>query len=89
MERYQYRPRVVICKYCQIFNHVSRICGNKVKNKPRCGKCSEYGHQTKDCEVEKEDFKCCHCEGNHETGSKECKVVKSKLDEINERSYNG
>ena len=89
MERYEYKPRVIICKYCQMFNHVSRVCRNRLKGKPRCGKCSSNDHETKDCIIEKEDYKCCHCEGNHETGAKECEVVKTKLDAINERAHNG
>ena len=89
IERYHYRPRVIICKYCQMFNHVSRICRNRLKGKPRCGKCAGDDHETKDCIVEKESFKCCHCHENHETGSKECEVVKTKLDAIIERSHNG
>ena len=89
MDRYIYKPRVIICKYCQMFNHVARICRNKVKGRPKCGKCSEGDHETKDCIKEKEEYKCCHCEGNHETGSKDCEVIKTKIDSINERSHNG
>ena len=89
MERYHYRPRVIICKYCQMFNHVARICRNRAKERPKCGKCAEVDHETKDCTKEREHYKCSHCEGNHETGHKECEVMKAKLESIIDRSHNG
>ena len=90
MERYQYRPKVIICRYCQIFGHVYRVCGNRNKGyKPRCGKCTSTDHETKDCTKNPEEYKCSHCEKNHETGSRVCEVFKSKLESIEEGTHNG
>ena len=87
MERY--RPKVIICKYCQIFGHVARVCENRSKGRPRCGKCANTDHQTKDCTIAQANFKCCHCEGNHITGDRECPKLKLKFEAISERSHNG
>ena len=90
MEKYNYKPRIIICKYCQIFGHVARVCRSKLKGKPaRCGKCAEFNHETKDCMKDQENYKCCHCEANHETGAKNCEMMKNKLEEIKERRQNG
>ena len=90
VERYIYKPRVIYCKYCQIFGHVYRVCENRLKgNKPKCGKCTEDSHETKDCDKNQNDYKCSHCQDSHETGSKNCKVMEAKLEEIIERSQNG
>ena len=64
---------------CQTFGHVSRRCWNT--DKPICGKCGEQ-HETKDCEVNEQDFKCFHCNGNHITGSYSCEKMKEKLEQI-------
>ena len=90
IERYNYKPRVIICKFCQRFSHVSRICESRLKgHDPKCGKCTDNDHETKDCEKQQKDYKCCHCEGNHETGSKDCEVMKLKLEELYDRTQNG
>ena len=89
LEQYKYRPRVIICRYCQKLGHVSRICENRIKGNPRCGKCAETSHETKDCPKQENDYKCCYCDGNHETGAKQCEFMKTKLEQIEERSQNG
>ena len=73
------KPKVIKCNVCQTFGHVSRRCWNT--DKPICGKCGEQ-HETKDCEVNEQDFKCFHCNGNHITGSYSCEKMKEKLEQI-------
>ena len=90
IERYKYKPRVIICAHCQTMSHVYRICESRLQGKPpRCGKCSETGHQSKDCNVQNENYKCCHCDGNHQTGAKECEVVQRTVDQLIERRQDG
>ena len=89
MEKYNYRPRVIICRYCQEFGHIRRVCRNQLKGKHVCAKCASKEHETKDCVVTQENYKCCHCEGNHEAGSLNCIIMKHKLDELIARSNNG
>ena len=82
MEKYKYKPRVIICKYCCEFGHVIRVCGSKERgNKPVCGKCAS-DHETKDCETTEENYKCYHCDGNHEVGSRNCIIMKSKMEDL-------
>ena len=83
VEVFKPKPRVIKCNTCQMFGHVSRLCGNKAK--PVCGKCSGKDHETKDCEVQPADYKCAHCEGNHITGSYVCERMKEKMDQIQKR----
>lgn len=77
VEEFERKPRVIKCNMCQRFGHVARRCRNQ--NNPRCGRCSEEGHQTKDCMAPPEQQKCYHCEeAGHITGSYKC----SKVQEI-------
>ena len=71
-----------------MLDHVATICRNRVSGSPRCGKCAETGHETKDCVKRKESYKCSHCDRNHETGAKDCEVMKLKLEEIKYRIPN-
>ena len=89
MEKYINHPRVVICNYCQKFGHIERICRGKKNNKHVCGKCASQEHETKECKIEPANYKCCHCNGKHESGNKNCSVVKQKLEVIKSRSHNG
>ena len=73
------KPKVIKCNTCQRFGHVSRVCRNK--NNPVCGKCKGK-HETMNCEIPKEEYKCVHCDGNHITGSYTCEKVREKLEEI-------
>ena len=75
VEQYQPKPKVIKCNRCQMFGHISRLCNMKT---PKCGNCSSERHESKDCEVTAEYYKCAHCSGNHCTGSKECEIWKSK-----------
>ena len=81
MEVFKMKPKVIKCNYCQKFGHISRVCR---ANTPKCGKCGN-SHETTSCTIAKENYKCCHCEQNHETGSQECEKIKTKLDEIKSR----
>ena len=87
--KYIYKPRVVVCKYCQTIGHISRLCRNRERNKHVCGKCSSKSHETKDCTVQPEDYKCYHCEGKHITGSKVCRIMIQKMEELTARHHNG
>ena len=80
VENYNYKPRVIMCKNCQRFGHVARLCRS---NHPVCGKCCSEDHETSDCE--EDNLKCYHCDGNHETGHKDCEKMKMKLQQITDR----
>lgn len=77
VEEHKRKPRLVKCNRCQKFGHIQRYCYAK---EPKCGKCSKSDHETKDCTITS-GFKCAHCNGNHETASKQCKVWNEKLAE--------
>ena len=85
VEPYIFKPRVIKCNYCQKLSHVERLCRSE---NPVCGKCTSTDHETKDCEAAPEDYKCYHCNGNHETGHKECRVIKEKEAAIKSRFHN-
>lgn len=55
------------CYRCQRFGHSSLTCNLT----PRCLKCSGP-HRAKDCNVQKEYFKCANCMGNHTANYKGC-----------------
>ena len=84
VEVFEPKPKVIKCNICQIIGHVSRMCKNQ--NSPTCGKCSGKDHQTKDCDVQENDYKCAHCSGNHITGSYTCQKMKDKLEQIMNRN---
>ena len=79
MEKYEYKPQIVRCFNCQKFGHVARMCWYEGTI---CGKCTSKEHSTKDCTYGTKDYKCYHCEGNHETGSRKCEAIRSKLEEL-------
>lgn len=83
IEPFKQKPKVIKCNTCQRFGHVSRICRNK--NNPVCGKCSKVGHESENCNIPEEEYKCYHCHQNHITGSYKCGKVQEKLDEIMSR----
>ena len=88
IEEFKHKPRIIKCNICQMFGHVSLRCRNK-QNK-RCGKCSEKGHETKDCTANDDEIKCCHCEQtNHFTGSFSCPKVQEKCQQLLDRRNNG
>ena len=84
VEVFKPKPKVIKCNICQMFGHVSRMCNNK--NSPTCGKCSSKDHQTKECDVQENEYKCAHCSGNHITGSYSCQKMKDKLEQIISRN---
>ena len=87
-EIFKHKPRVIICNTCCRFGHVSRLC--RSKDKPVCRKCSQEGHESKDCSADPAEYKCVHCgEHEHATGSYTCRVVKEKLQEIIDRQDGG
>ena len=83
VEVFNPKPKVIKCHICQKFGHVSRVC--RSKDNPVCGKCSGK-HDTRNCNIPKEQYKCVHCDGNHITGSYTCEKVKQKLEELLNRA---
>ena len=84
MEEYKHQPKVIKCNRCQKFGHIERLCNS---TRPKCGKCSTEDHETNDCTIEKENYKCAHCLKNHITGDKSCDVMRSKESQLLNR-YN-
>ena len=81
---FEQKPRVIKCNICQLMGHISRRCRNK--DKPRCGKCSQEGHETKDCETPENLHKCFYCgQKDHITGKYSCPKIKEKLQELKDR----
>ena len=68
VELYNFKPRVIKCNKCQKYGHLARLC----QSVEICGKCKSKNHETRDCEEEKENYICYHCDGNHQAGDKEC-----------------
>ena len=88
VEEFIQKPRVIKYNVCQRFGHVSRLC--RSKNNPRCGKCSQEGHETKNCNTDPAEHKCFHCQQNdHVAGSYSCPIVQEKLQELRERQNYG
>ena len=83
VEEYIFQPRVIKCNKCQNFGHIARLC----RGAERCGKCSN-NHNTKNCTAEPNDYCCFHCKENHQTGDKECQVMKEKEELIKNRYSN-
>ena len=83
VEEFVQKPKVITCNRCQKFDHISRLCRS---SHLKCGRCSSTKHETKDtdkCTVKaKEDFECCHCSGNHLTGSRFCPILQQKKEEL-------
>ena len=84
VEDYRSKPRVIICRRCQRFGHISRLCRDKSQ---KCGKCSSTHHESKNCDVSDQNYKCAHCEGKHITGSRDCLVFKEKEEELLSRLH--
>ena len=82
VEEYKHHPKVIKCNRCQKFGHVERLCNSP---RPKCAKCSSEGHETNDCIVETEDYKCAHCNLNHITGDKVCEIMRNKVSQLANR----
>ena len=88
IEEFKHQPRIIKCNICQMFGHVSLRCRNQ--HNKRCGKCSEKGHETKECEASDEEIKCCHCnQTDHYTGSFKCPKVLEKHQQLLDRHNYG
>ena len=79
MEKFNYQPRLIRCFNCHKFGHVARLCHQE---ESICGKCTSKDHKTKDCTVRPAQYKCFLCEGNHETGSRNCDIIRLKTEEL-------
>ena len=82
LEEFVRKPQVIKCNRCQAFGHVHRLCRAQT---PKCGKCCSTKHETIACTAGAGQFKCAHCNENHQTGSKECATFKKKMDELHAR----
>ena len=85
VEPFIFKPKVIKCNTCHMFGHISRWCGHK--DKAICGKCTK-NHETKDCNIPEQEYKCYMCGENHITGSYSCVKMQEKLQELTE-SRNG
>ena len=79
MEKFNYQPRLIRCFNCHKFGHVARLCRLEGTI---CGKCTSNEHKTKDCTSRIPQYKCFLCDGNHETGNKNCDIIKFKTEEL-------
>ena len=79
LEKYNPKPKVIICMKCQRFGHIARLCR---ETDPICGKCSSRNHDTRGCGQTEQNYKCHHCDGNHATGDKKCPHMIERLEEI-------
>ena len=82
MEKFIFKPRVIMCLKCQRYGHIERVCRSE---KSVCGNCKNNNHKTEHCTVEEQQHKCYHCDGNHHTGHKSCLVHQAKEDVIRNR----
>ena len=82
VEKFVFKPRVIMCRNCIKYGHVQRLCR---QDNPVCGKCKSQEHATENCVVEERYFKCFHCDGNHQAGSKSCLIHQAKEEELRSR----
>ena len=70
------------CYVCQKLGHSSSNCAAKEKT---CMKCS-HKHHFRSCLVEKADFLCSNCGGNHAANDKSCPKIKEFISLNSQRS---
>lgn len=76
-----YIPPIKQCYKCLRYGHLAKFCKNSV----RCSICSEP-HSFKDCNENKENAKCVHCEGNHISISGACPIKQKKIQEMKNKA---
>ena len=86
LDGYWYRVKPFVesplrCYRCQRYEHNANKCRSK---QPVCQRCGQSGHQSRELgENQRVSWsclaprKCCHCEHEHEAGSKDCPVQKA------------
>ena len=73
-----YIPNPKICRICNKYGHIKKYCRNlqdwQNGTFKHCGNCKSDDHETKDCKVAKEEYKCNTClnNENHSTYDKTC-----------------
>lgn len=67
---YPYYPTPMRCRRCQLYGHTEKRCDDE-KRRAICGRCSEH-HLTTTCRSDQ--IKCYHCNENHFTGDKSCRI---------------
>ena len=73
-----FTSRPMMCHKCQGYGHTVKRCDNEKV----CRKCAEEGHDKENCEKSENEYKCCHCAGQHMAGSKECAKQQREIDLI-------
>lgn len=74
VEPYNNVKRTIQCHFCQFYHHTQSTC----KMNPRCVKCGESGHQSRDCpksvdgRVQQDQIRCANCQGNHTASYRGC-----------------
>ena len=86
VEKYVFKPRVIKCDHCQKYGHIARICRSETSV---CGKCRSKEHDTENCTVEEDEYKCFHCDGNHRSGDKTCLVHQTVEEDMKNRFQYG
>ena len=67
-----YVPPALQCYKCRRFgDHIAKFC----RSKERCARCGQE-HPTKDCQVEKKDYKCVNCKESHSAAYGGCRLRK-------------
>ena len=62
----EYIRKPTSCYNCLKFGHIGKYCRAKSK---RCARCSNDGHDAKDCDL---PVKCFHCDGEHMSTDRRC-----------------
>ena len=86
VHEFRHQPKVIKCHKCQGIGHIAKNCRSKFM---KCGKCCSFEHETRTCAVQTDKYKCAHCGENHITGSRSCRVMKEKVEEITSRTHYG
>lgn len=76
-ERPRQRVRVDRCFRCHLVGHRKITCTGPL----RCGKCAGP-HESDTCQVSKESFLCCNCQGNHSVWYAGCKANRQEVARI-------
>ena len=81
---------IVYIAYCKVEGCDDFYIGHTICSRfMKCGKCCSFDHETRTCTVQPDKYKCAHCGENHITGSRSCRVIKEKVEEITSRTHYG
>lgn len=69
-DKYNNKRDIIQCKRCQEWGHATSNCHAR----PRCVKCTKP-HHTHECEqTNRDEVRCCNCNGHHPANSETCPV---------------